>query len=317
MSQRVHTEVQADKDFHPLTTEQVQEVEKFLFFTGYPRSGHSIVGSFLDSHPSIALSFAFFLFRRLILMKGKEGNIEALLQNKTLFFNTLYERSYHYSLKSGKSKRKGYTLDVPGLWSGKFEGHLRIIGDKSALPTSLSYENSIPLEFKAQYKCLQDSVGVPLLGIHVVRNPFDMISTQTLYKQLEYSWKKEDKDRWSEENQYDNETALQQWVEYFFDKAKAVQDMVMLCGMNVLEIHNEDLVRNPRKELKRMCLFLELECPESWIEACESKTYRNVSRTRDKVHWTPFLRSQVEENMKKYSFFRGYTFEDDYYNPPG
>lgn len=311
----VHQRVQENKLFEPLTEQQVQGVQKFLFFTGYPRSGHSIIGSFLDAHPNIALSYAFYLFRNLLKAPDKEGSMEGLLRNKTLFFNIVYERSFHYSLVSVNRKRKGYTLDVPELWSGKFDKHLKIIGDKSALPTTVGYSNSSPLYFKERYNRLQESVGVPLLGLHVVRNPFDMISTHLLYKSLKYSWKQEEKRKWSVDNKYRNDSGLEKVIAVFFDEANAVKEMVPLCGMEILEVHNEDLVKDPRKELKRMCGFLEVECSEGYLSACESKCYGKVSRTRDKVFWTPELRLLVKEKMSQYPFFRGYTFEDDYYNP--
>lgn len=310
----VHTQVMKDKNYFPLTTEQVQAVEKFVFFTGYPRSGHSIFGSFMDAHPNIALSYAFFLFRHLLEKPGIQGSIDSLLKNKTLFFNAIYERSYRYSVVSGAKDGKGYTLDVPGSWSGKFD-HLRVIGDKSALPTSLGYSTYPHTWFKSRYECLQERVALPLLGIHIVRNPFDMISTHTLYKGLGKSWKSDSGNNWTAENQYRNEKLQKKVFEFYFDKAKAVKEMVPLCGMRLLEVHNEDMVQNPRRELLRMCEFLEVECPESYLQACESKAYKQVSRTRDIVYWPAELRAQVEANMKEYSFFRGYTFEDDYYNP--
>lgn len=273
------------------------------------------MGSFLDAHPNIALSFAFFLFRNLLKRPDEEGSLDGLLRNKTLFFNIIYERSYQYSLVSSGKKKKGYTLDVPELWSGKFDGHLQVIGDKSALPTTMGYSNSFPAHFKEQYKSLQRSVGIPLLGIHVVRNPFDMISTHLLYQSLDYSWKTEGKGNWSATNKYNNESRLEQVIEFFFDKAKSVHEMIPLCRMNILEVHNEDLVKDPQREIKRMCEFLGVKCPEDYLRKCESKSYRNVSRTRDKVFWPQHLRRRVEERIDMYSFFKGYTFEEDYYNP--
>lgn len=271
------------------------------------------MGSFLDAHPNIALSFAFFLFRNLLKRGDEIGNLDGLLRDKTLFFNIIYERSYHYSLVSRRNNKKGYTLDVPELWSGRFDGNLKVIGDKSALPTTLGYSNSSPAYFKERYDCLQRSVSIPLLGIHVVRNPFDMISTHFLYNSLNYSWKKEATEKWLIKNKYQNDSRLEKLIDFFFDKAKSVQEMVPLCGMKILEVHNEDLVKDPRKELLRMCEFLGVGCPEEYLQKCESKSYRNVSRTRDKVHWPSHLRDRVKERIKEYSFFRGYSFEEDYY----
>lgn len=299
----------ADENFKPITKEQAKQVEKFLFFTGYPRSGHSIVGSLLDAHPHITLSYSFFLFRGL-LNPEKKSKIEVLLQNKTLFYNVLYEKSYQYSKVSINKSAKGYTLNVPGLWSGKFD-RLRVIGDKSALPTTLGYSSHSASWFKKRYDHLRESVGVPLVGIHVVRNPFDMIATHMLYRIQSFSWKKKKND-----TRANDRDILQEYVDFFFDKAKAVMEMIPLCDMKVLEIHSEDLVHNTRREMTRACQFLEVECSEDYLSACENKVYKNTSRTRDKVVWPSDVRAQVEEKIKEYPFFRGYTFESDSYNNP-
>ncbi|MBV6654043.1 MAG: hypothetical protein KI786_09830, partial [Mameliella sp.] len=33
-----------------------EKINKGIFFIGYPRSGHSILGALLDAHPQVALS---------------------------------------------------------------------------------------------------------------------------------------------------------------------------------------------------------------------------------------------------------------------
>ena len=310
---QVHQKVLADKNFKPLTKQQAQKVDKLLFFTGYPRSGHSIIGSLLDAHPSIILSYAFFLFRRLLTPPGMNGSIEGLLQNKTLFFNMLYERSYHYSFVSRKKSNKGYTLDVPGMWSGKFR-NLKIIGDKSALSTTVAYSSASHSLFKQRYEHLAECVGTELVTIHVIRNPFDMIATHTLYRAMSYSWKKNNETLLTG-NKLIGSSYLLQEMEFFFDKAEAVKEMVPMCGMKVLEVHIENVVRSPRKEMQRLCKFLDVDFSEQYLQTCEQKIFKNVSRTRDKVVWPTAIKAEVERRMELFPFFKGYTFKDDFYNP--
>ena len=307
---REHVQLLADRNYHPLTIEQVQRVEKFMFFVGYPRSGHSIIGSLLDAHPNVMLSYSFFLFHGVMT-----ETIEHLLQNRTAFFQLLHEKSYHYSKVSSSKDQKGYTLDVPGLWSGKFNGKLKVIGDKSAMPTSVEYSKSSSSSlFKDRYEHLCLSVGVPVVGLHVVRNPFDMISTHTMYRGLGTTWKSKETNKWTPENKYRNDRLLGSVVKFYMKMAQAVHEMVPLCGMTILEIHNENFVQNPRRELQRLCEFLDVECPKGYLEVCETKTYNKISRTRDLVHWPSTLKQTVEEAIKKYPYFRGYTFEDDFYH---
>lgn len=46
----------------PLSQEAVDGVEKFVIFVGYPRSGHSIIGSMMDAHQNIIISHEYMLF---------------------------------------------------------------------------------------------------------------------------------------------------------------------------------------------------------------------------------------------------------------
>ena len=81
---------------------------------------------------------------------------------------------------------------------------------------------------------------------------------------------------------------------------------------NVLLLHNEDLVHNPKSTMKRICKFLEVDCPPDYVSACADKVYKSVSRTRDFVVWPPRLRTMVEkEIIERYQFFSQYTFESD------
>ena len=308
-SQVVHRKVAADRNFKSLTKEQVDGVEKLLFFTGYPRSGHSIVGSLLDAHPNIILSYAFFLFRGLMIPSGKKKSIEGLLQSKSLLFNTMYERSYHYSLVSSNKSGKGYTLDVPGMWSGRHNGTLKVIGDKSASASTTAFASVSRGKFKKRYDHLARCTGVELVGIHVVRNPFDMIATHTLYEILNYSWKKHK----SNSRAVVSKLVLKEVVDYFFQRASAVKAMVPLCNMKVLTVYNEDLIHSPRQQLLRLCRFLDVQCDEDYLKTCEKKLFPEISRTRDRIVWPPDVKAEINNRMKQYSFFQGYTFDDDFY----
>ena len=273
-------------------------MEKFLFFTGYPHSGHSIVGSLIDAHPNIVLSYGYYLFKH---FSDHKHNTQP--HSRSQLFEEIYEKSFRYSTVSGKKDWKGYTLDVPGGWSGRFQGSLKIIGDKSAKATSLAYnQSSTPSEFKSIYRRLQSLVKVPLIAVHSVRDPYDMIATHALYQATQ----ERGKANFTEEDKMDNSELLREAAKLYFDLAHAVFEMVPLCNMTVLEIHNEDLVRNPAATVTRICNFLGVECPAWYLDACVRKVFPEVSKTRDRVKWPPSLRSWIEEQLYKYPFFNRY-----------
>lgn len=39
-----------------LSTQVINRVKKFMFFVGYQRSGHSIIGTLVDAHPHVVIS---------------------------------------------------------------------------------------------------------------------------------------------------------------------------------------------------------------------------------------------------------------------
>ena len=57
---------------------------------------------------------------------------------------------------------------------------VKVIGDKTAGDTAMRCHTS-PEKFREMYQGLQDTVGIPIRVLHVVRNPYDMIATIALY----------------------------------------------------------------------------------------------------------------------------------------
>ena len=287
---------------HSLTAEDVEGIRRFVFFAGYERSGHSIIGSMLDAHPNIVLSTGFYLFKTMLSGKAFE--------NSTALFNQLHSSSMQNAKEAPKNGRKGYTLDVPGLWQGNFTV-LRVIGDKSASRTTMAYVKD-PLRFKNIYQQLQHSIrDISIVVIHVVRNPYDMIGTHALYKA---SKERNMKLPATKAVKYNNTVALGKITKYFFAQAQAVANMIEACELTVLELRSEDIVRDSKGTLQTVCKALQVSCPEDYLQICHNKAFKHVSRSRDCVVWTPELHSTVQTYINKFPYFKGYTFDDDFYN---
>ena len=79
-----------------------------------------------------------------------------------------------------------------------------------------------------------------------------------------------------------------------------------------VEVHIEDFIDNPSKIIVELCHSLGVDCPQEYVEECTAKAYRNVSRTRDVISWSPSVLSFIDQKMTEYPFFEGYTFKDDY-----
>ena len=290
-----------------LTFQSIKDVKTFVFFIGYSRSGHSIVASMIDAHPNAIIAHEFKFFNKL-----STGN-EYLL-NKSNLFNALYRDSFTDAIagwRSGKSSfnKKGYSLklNVSESWQGRFST-LKVIGDKAGGNTSRLYRDH-PEQFQQMYHMLKDTVRVPIRVIHVVRNPFDMIATRLLYR---FSSEKGQKAAQfnSMYKLKDGEQVMVRVSRNLYSEVKAVHDMIKACGLTVLEVHSEDFIRNPRKEMKSVCEFIGLSCSESYLEMCEQVTYKHISRTRDAVEWSEEMKRSVETGILQFPFFQRYSLTD-------
>jgi hypothetical protein len=128
-------------------------VRTFCLFTGYPRSGHSLVGALLDAHPNAVIAHEQQALRYLRAGIGREPLLYLLEQN---------------AMQPADSARSRFAVD--GQWQGR-HSQMRVMGDKAAWGTSLALERRPQLAETAQ-RVMRGS----LRWIHVVRNPFDIIA---------------------------------------------------------------------------------------------------------------------------------------------
>lgn len=292
-----------------LTSQSIKDVETFVFFIGYPRSGHSIIASMIDAHPNAILAHEFNLFNKLATQLSAGNHY---LLDKAHLFNTLYQDSYTDAIigwRSGKSSydKKGYSLKLNASesWQGRFRT-LKIIGDKAGGSTSRVYRDH-PKLFVQIYRSLVSTVRVPIRVIHVVRNPYDMIATRLLYRMSSI---KRQKAQFNSTNKTRNDKIAYQAFQGLYKEVMAVRNMTRACNLTVHEIHTEEFIHNPRKQMESVCDFLGLTCSESYLTMCEQMTYKNVSRTRDSVEWSTQIKDLVETRMLQLPFFKRYSLTD-------
>ena len=152
----------------------INRIEKFVFFIGYPRSGHSILGSFMDAHPHVAIAHEFMLFVKwkYFSNRQKESGVDnPFFQNRTFLFNTLYGRSYLDAAKGLRSDhhnaaKKNYTLEVDYPWQGKYDKYISVIGDKSGGMTTNVFLDA-PKAFPRYLTELRKTVEIPVSYTHL------------------------------------------------------------------------------------------------------------------------------------------------------
>lgn len=296
-----------------LSAQSVEDVQTFVFFIGYPRSGHSIIASMLDAHRNVILAHEFNLFSK-VADAFLSNDHQGYRLNKYHLFNSLYQDSRTEATvgwRSGYStyNKKGYSLKLNSsdAWQGCFTT-LRVIGDKAGGSTSRVFQKD-PALFQQMYHILSDVIQVPVRVIHVVRNPFDMIATRLMYR---LSDKKREKAHFNSTNQLEDEKVIAQASMGLYREARAVYNMTTACNLTVREIHYADFIHDTRGQMYSMCQFLGLNCTEGYYQMCEQSVYRHVSRTRGALQWSPstteFVRTRI---IKPFPFFHRYSFETD------
>lgn len=105
-------------------------VHSILFFIGYPRSRHSLLGSLLDAHPHMVVSDEAMAFPRWIggLQTWLNGSIYA-------FYDTLFGASQSAVAQGRRSRvfegrvvnvTSPYSYYVPNQWQGQYDQYIKV-----------------------------------------------------------------------------------------------------------------------------------------------------------------------------------------------
>ena len=292
--------------FHPLSETAIAGVEKFLYFIGYGRSGHSIIASMLDAHPNIITAHEYSIFENLRTMGPNAFD-------KGFIFNELYWNSYESAVcrngwRNVAMNKKNYTLDIPGLWQGRFE-KLLVIGDKAAGYTAMEYHNS-PKDFTELYSNFLKTIDIPVQVIHVVRNPYDIMANEQLYMNSGANY--DVKLNASSKRRFFHPKSLNLAINRTFTKAQAVMDMKVALNLKIIDIHLEDFVVDPIGTMQGLCNVLGVKCSERYLLKCYDKTFKELPKTRDFVWWQKHQFDFVKKRCQDFPFFERYEFYKDF-----
>lgn len=250
------------------------QVERFCFFVGYPRSGHTLIGSLVDAHRDVVIANELDVLRYLRLGFTRNQLYALLLKNDRNFTD-------------GGRMWTGSDYNVPGGWQGTFRT-LRVIGDKKGGVSTLHLRDRPELLDR-----LRRTVRVPLLVVHVTRSPFDNISTMKYRRGLAH-----------------RHESLETVVDDYFRMCDTVATVRQrLSRDELLDVRYEDFVAEPRSSLQALCAFLDVEPDEQYLAAASAVVGSKPSRSRDKVDWPPAVVMDIEERISRYSFLAGYAFD--------
>lgn len=248
-----------------------KDVERFSVFLGYPYSGTSLMGSLLDAHPDAVVAHEMNFLRYFRLGFSRDQIYQLILRNAQA---TAQEGRF----------QSGYTYAVPNQWQGRF-ARIRVVGDKRS-STLLRMVDRHP-ELLAKFG---RKIQVPLKCIHMIRNPFDNITTICLKSRT---------------------GRLEDSVEYYFWLVNVLDGVrSRIPKEDFFDLRHETLIADPAGSLRRGCEFLKLEPTDAYLKDCAGIVFPSPRKTRVKVPWSTALVDRVKAGIDKYEFLRGYTYED-------
>lgn len=252
------------------------QLNTFILFVGYPRSGHSLVGALLDAHPNAIVSHELDAIGQL---RQGMGQME--------LYRAIVERSSAFAASG--SKWMGYSYQIAEGAQGQSR-RLTHIGDKRGGTTSKHLETS--WEELRQIS----SWGLRLKIIHVTRNPFDCISTAI-------------KKREAKQNKQFEKNDVQRKIGQFFKKAEVIQALLNSQEFDVHTMRHEALLQDFMPTMRALLAFLDLPSDSAYLAACEAKVWKSAHQSRlESPHWTPAHQQLVLDQIACYSFFKDYSF---------
>jgi hypothetical protein len=247
------------------------KVERFCLFVGHARSGQTVVGSLMNSHPDVVIAHELDVLRYLALGFTRDQIYELALR-----------RDRQFTEDAGSKTKMGYVFAVPGQWQGRFRA-LRVIGDKKAGASARALRSRPQLLHR-----LAATAGVPLRVIHVTRNPFDNIAAIA---------RRSGKD-------------LSASADSYFRRCETIAGLSLPDDGEIVHMRHEDFVADPIVELGELCRFLGVESTEAWARDCARQVFSSPRQARREASWSPELLARVERGIADFRFLKGYHFED-------
>ncbi|HLE78555.1 MAG TPA: sulfotransferase [bacterium] len=245
------------------------DVRTFCMFIGYPRSGHTLVGSLIDAHPNAIVA--------------NELNIVGHVKRG-------FSRAQIYTLILANSRafaRKartwtGYTYAVPNQWQGRFR-RLDVIGDKRGAGTVRQLRTHPELLAR-----LQHTIGTEIRFIHVIRHPLDNISTIS----RRHGW-----------------PPAKAISYYFALCQSVADLKAQLGTGAVLDVWHEQVIAHPDTAIRQVCAFLGLEPDPDYVRDCAGIVFAAPRQTREDVVWSLDEREAVRSQARGFPWLRHYADE--------
>ena len=256
--------------------QELDAPQYFVLFLGYPRSGHTLLGSMLNAHPDVLIAHEYHALQKQRKHKTATSLYAHLLaQNK--WFSS---RGFLWT---------GYSYAIPTDWQNEIRT-LKVIGDKRGGASS-----RILYKEPKRLGELEKLVNIPLKLIIVHRNPFDNIATRA--RGGNYYKKTPTAERVSKE------------ITRHFRDVATIDNIKKQQKYDYIELKHEEFIQNPANNISNICQFLNIPDEKEYLKICAEATHASGSKSRNKISWTNSQIQQINQGISRYDFLKDYTFD--------
>lgn len=247
------------------------EVERYVMFVGAQRSGHSLVGSLLNAHPDVVIGHQVDALRHV-----------AAGFDRRQVFALLWRGEERYGRKGRVSNKGAFDYTVAGAWQGEVR-RLRVIGDKRGHTSTLAIQRDPTVLDR-----LAAVVQVPVVLLHVQRNPYDNIAT--LARRIR--------------------RPLDDAADRYFAVLDVVDQLRVDPRHTLVEVRHEALIADPRAVLRTLCEAIGVEVLPQHLEASAAIVYDSPHRSRTDAAWPAGLVDDIAGRIAARPSLAGYAFDE-------
>jgi len=255
-----------------------KNISYFCFFIGYPRSGHTLIASLLDAHPNIVFGIELDAIQYYKLGFNRDQIIYSLIKKSKDF------------TEKDKNMWTNYSYRIKDTHQGTYE-KLKIIGDKYAGQGTLWLKENIYI-----FDDFSNKIKIPIKLIHVIRNPFDTITTMV----------KRQYEEGKITDLYNFE--LLRIIYNYFDRVRIIDKLKKTKAYDIFDLYHEDFIKNPYQGTNDLINFLGETASHEYLVKCSGIVHDQPHRSRFEINWPQELIEFVEKFIKDYDFLKNYSY---------
>ncbi len=163
------------------------------------------------------------------------------------------------------------------------------MGDKHGESTTLRLQANPGL-----LQRVRDTADCDIRLIHVVRDPYDNISTIR-----------------EKTNRDGRRLDLEESIAYYFSLCETVLSVrTQIAESELFEVRHEAFVDEPERWLVDLCRFLGVSAPREYLDIVVPLVFPATRKSRHGSPWTPDLIEVVRDRIAQIPFLTGYAFDD-------